>query len=194
MNDDFKVKFEWSREPQHVRQELLLLQQLYPDSRAEIADSILDRRGADYVIYCNGGAKYVDFKRRERGCSRYWREKDTPEIPVEIWNDIVRKIPGWTFRRDYITDWTIFIFNEIDSAFAHAVDFRDLSKAARENVRRWKAAYGSRRITSKSGSSYWAAETIFLPITELINAGVQITTIPARDIQQKSLSNDRLLA
>lgn len=192
MNDSFIDKFNWSKEPQHVRQELFFLQRLFPNSRADVADTVLDRRGADYVVKHSNGVSYVDFKRRQRGCSRYWRDKTAPEIPIEIWNDIQRQIPGWTFRRDYITNDTIFVFDSSDSDVAYVVDFRELQHAAFQNVRYWKKMCGSRKISSRDGSRYWLAETIFLPITELAAAGVQITTIPAipaRESQQKSLPN-----
>lgn len=190
MNDSFEGKFRWSRQPQYVQQELSILQILYPNSRADVADTVLDRRGADYVVKkFGGGVDYVDFKRREKGCSRYWSDKATPEIPIEIWNDIQRRIPGWTFRRDYITNNTIFVFDEFDSPNAFIVDFRELQQAARQNVRCWKEIFGSRFITSRDGVYRWTAETLFLPMTELTAAGVQIKTVPARDSQQKSLPN-----
>lgn len=189
MNDSFTEKFRWSRKPQHVRQELSLLQQLYPNSRADVADVILDRRGADYVVKHSGGISYVDFKRRQTGCSRHWKRKDTPEIPVEIWNDTRRRVPGWTFKRLAVTNDVIFIFDESDSETAYVVDFRELQSAARENIQRWKSLYGVRLISSHDGGSCWTAETIFVPITELTAAGVHVTTIPARDPKQNSLPN-----
>ena len=72
----------------------------------------IDRAGVDYIATLQGGTKIlIDAKTRTPGCSRYW--KDEPELAIETWSVVEKKIPGWTFNEKSDVDYILYIMQGI---------------------------------------------------------------------------------
>ena len=69
----------------------------------------IDRTGVDYIATLQGGTKiFIDAKTRTPGCSRYW--KGEPELAIETWSVVEKKIPGWTFNEKSDVDYILYTF------------------------------------------------------------------------------------
>ena len=82
----------------------------------------IDRTGVDYIATLQGGTKiFIDAKTRTPGCSRYW--KGEPELAIETWSVVEKKIPGWTFNEKSDVDYILCrVFFYTLSAFAVGIN------------------------------------------------------------------------
>lgn len=89
----------------------------------------IDRAGVDYIATLQGGTKIlIDAKTRTPGCSRYW--KDEPELAIETWSVVEKKIPGWTFNEKSDVDYILYTFPKEDYAGYFFIPFQLLRSAS----------------------------------------------------------------
>ena len=83
----------------------------------------IDRTGVDYIATLQGGTKiFIDAKTRTPGCSRYW--KGEPELAIETWSVVEKKIPGWTFNEKSDVDYILYTFPKEDYAGYFFIPFQ----------------------------------------------------------------------
>ena len=132
--------------------------------RVEKTDVETDKAGIDYMAYLrNGAAVGVDAKRRERHCSRFWRD-GVPELAIETYSVFDTK-PGWTFSSASDVDYILYSFEPQDSDRYFFLPFQLLRLAALGNVRRVgdRRAWGGRFFSMRQDSGGWQSECIFVP-------------------------------
>lgn len=181
---NFWTDYHFSQKPEYTEQELQILQRLYPNAE-EIrkADLSTDKRGADYSVKLHAEKIYIDFKRRRKNCSRFW--KHGTEIVIELWSNFEKKVKGWLFKENSITDKLIFTFDKADCTKSYLLDFRELQTAVKDNYFKWIKQY---RIQTQRTGNYHS-RCIFLPIFELMKImTVQEIKIPAFSAGLNSLS------
>lgn len=137
-----------------------------------------DKAGIDYKVALKGGAEInIDMKSRTQGCSKYWIDKNDPEIPIELYSVI--KIeegvikPGWTKDLNTNVDYLIFRFNENDSKNVYLVPFQMLRLALMQFEAEWRKQY--KVWTQKSDC--WTSQAMFIPISVVMSAIQKISIV-----------------
>lgn len=151
-----------------------------------------DKSGTDYVITLRGGtAINVDAKRRDVGCSRWWRRG--PELALEKWSvrpttiDSPRKT-GWTLNEGNSAHCILFTFDPSDTSEAYLLPFQHLRMAYRRNLRAWHAQYKTDIQTTWENGRSWQSECVFVPasvVVAAINATSHAVATP--DTEQDAL-------
>lgn len=133
-----------------------------------------DKSGTDYVITLRSGATInVDAKRREAGCSRWWRHG--PELALEKWSvrpttiNSPRKT-GWTLNEHNTAHCILFTFDPADTDEAYLLPFQHLRMAYRRNLREWHKRYKTDIQTTQESGRSWQSECVFVPASVVIAA------------------------
>ena len=100
----------------------------------------IDRTGVDYIATLQGGTKiFIDAKTRTPGCSRYW--KGEPELAIETWSVVEKKIPGWTFNEKSDVDYILYTFPKEDYAGCFFIPFQLLRSASIRCYPDWRKRF-----------------------------------------------------
>jgi len=120
-----------------------------------------DYRGKDFT----GRPVYIDVKRREKGCSRYWKS-GMPELAVEFESvceggkyNIKEPRIGWSFDDKKITDWIVYLFDQSDYNDAFIFEFR----LFRQTMKKFKNDLLKRYPLKKQDSGEWESSAMFVP-------------------------------
>jgi len=135
--------------------------------QSEIND---DLSGIDFWATLRGGAKLrIDIKARSGGCSNYWIS-NIPELALEKWSCIPQDgspgKTGWTLDESKLTDYTLHVFDQIDTLEVFLLPFQLLRIAFRHNIKSWSNKYRS----AKQNNGSWISECIFVPAPVVIQA------------------------
>jgi len=135
----------------------------------EKADTQDDISGVDYFVTLDSGVQVKwDVKRRDIGCSRFW--KSGPELALETWSDMERGRIGWTLDREKETDYILFAFDPSDHDRAYAIPFQHLRAAFNANGPDWYKRYRHEKQSSRENGREWVSECVFIPIHEVLDA------------------------
>lgn len=95
--------------------DLNIIRRIYPDARAVTKnETVGNDNGIDYVVTDrNGNTVNIDVKRRRPGVSRYWANRNDPEITLETARSTGN--PGFILNDEKLTDLYLFIFDESDT-------------------------------------------------------------------------------
>lgn len=131
--------------------------------------------GIDYIATLRRGTEvFIDAKTREKGCSRYWKNKE-PELAIETWSAMPggkfdtpksRAKAGWTLDESKATDMILYTFDRSDCETAFLLPFQPLRMAARRMIGHWVCQYKVGVQTSES----WQSQSVFVPATVVIAA------------------------
>ena len=132
----------------------------------------IDKKGADYIAKLqSGNLMYIDAKNRRKGASKYWKNGE-PELVLEIWSDIAKKVPGWTWKKDALADHILFTFYPEDSEKSYFFPTYELRNAFRKNGKKWAAEYGVHTNESEGANGYrWKSMYIFVP-ANIVSAAI----------------------
>jgi len=134
-------------------------------SRVYKTDTQADKSGIDYIAVLDSGVEVRwDAKRRDKGCSVYWR--DGPDLALERWSDKERQRPGWTWDKAKQADYILFTFDPEDHPLAYAVPFQHLRTAFFLRARNWCKQY---RVAPQLNKG-WVSECVFVPATVVLDA------------------------
>lgn len=95
--------------------DLKIIRRIYPDARAVTKnETVGNDNGIDYIVTDrNGNTVNIDVKRRRPGVSRYWANRNDPEITLETARSTGN--PGFILNDEKLTDLYLFIFDESDT-------------------------------------------------------------------------------
>lgn len=95
--------------------DLNIIRRIYPDARAVTKnETVGNDNGIDYVVTDrNGNTVNIDVKRRRPGVSRYWANRNDPELTLETARSTGN--PGFILNDEKLTDLYLFIFDESDT-------------------------------------------------------------------------------
>ena len=114
--------------------------------------------GVDYIATLQGGTKiFIDAKTRTPGCSRYW--KDEPELAIETWSVVEKKIPGWTFNEKSDVDYILYTFPKEDYAGYFFIPFQLLRSASIRCYPDWRKRF-PKHYQRNNG---YTSEAMFIP-------------------------------
>lgn len=129
-----------------------------------------DRKGVDYIVTLEGGARLrVDAKRRRKGAGKGWARRDEPELAIETWSVIRpdgRRKKGWTFNTEKECDLILYVFDPEDTDKYYLIPFPLLRQAAINNLVMWDYRY--RQRTQRSFG--WTSKCILVPASVVIEA------------------------
>lgn len=74
------------------------------------------------------------------------REKDWPDILLEYWSDVDRRIPGWC-AKELACDYIAYAF--VPSQVCYLIPFLELRRAWQQNGKKWVSQYGYRDAKNK---------------------------------------------
>ena len=121
-------------------------------------DTATDKTGIDYVARLDGGAEiYIDAKTRMPGCSRY--RKGEPELAIETWSVVEKKIPGWTFNEKSDVDYILYTFPKEDYAGYFFIPFQLLRSASIRCYPDWRKRF-PKHYQQNNG---YTTEAMFIP-------------------------------
>jgi len=156
-----------------------------------------DQKGGDYLAKdFNGRQVYIDVKRREKGCSKYWKN-GIPEVAIEFESvcaggkyNIKEPRIGWSFDDKKITDWIVYLFDESDFKSALYIDFKLLYAALHEfkNVltKKYKLKY--------QDSGQWESSAMFVPILDIFDLIDLLNTDESKEFSKLSMKQTINLA
>ena len=176
---NFESDLNWSQQPDFRRQELDILQRYFRGATVRITSLALDRLGADYAVVYPTRTLFVDVKRRRRGASKYWANGE-PQIPVEVPTNATL---GDLFKAKAVTSYRLFLFSPSDYPYALLIRFAALHDAARVNLGTWTRKFKTAEQTSTHNGHIYGSRVTFVPLSELIRAGVHVEKIV---VNQKS--------
>ena len=133
-----------------------------------------DKRGVDYIATLRGGALVnIDAKRREPGCSKYWRDGE-PELALEIWSvmpdSTTKGKAGWTLNEASDVDLILYSFEEQDCSYSYILPFQHLRAAFIANYTAWAKVHKPKTQRSVSGDLYWQSQAMFVPASKVLDA------------------------
>ena len=99
----------------HTVDDLNIIRRIYPDARAVTKnETVGNDNGIDYIVTDrSGNTVNIDVKRRRPGVSRYWANRNDPEITLETARSTGN--PGFILNDEKLTDLYLFIFDETDT-------------------------------------------------------------------------------
>ena len=168
MNEyDFQERLKFSMS--FVQSDIEIIKRFLPYCKDVIKTAEdLDRKGIDYVAELECGATvFVDVKTRQKGCSKYWKNK-IPELALEIWSVCDKKI-GWTLSRKSNVDYILFRFDNSDSEKVYFLPFQTLRAAFIRHGHEWTTKYRVEQQFNKT----WRSECVFVPVNIVIEAMIQ---------------------
>ncbi len=152
----------------------------------------LDKIGVDYIATLRRGAEvYVDAKRRQSGCSKFW-SNGVPELAIEVWSVMpggrfntprTQAKIGWTLDEQKVTDMILYTFDLQDSKSVYLFPFQSLRMAARRNLNKWKKQFKVDIQTSGS----WQSEAVFVPWNVVRDATAETFSCNANASNQQQL-------
>lgn len=153
------------------------IRSLIPGCELVVEPSVeMNKLGVDYVATLRRGATvFVDVKRREKGCSQFWKRSPKsgilePELALELWS--VRPgenrlgIAGWTLDESKLTDYTFHVFDPSDTGDVFLFPFQLLRSSFVKNLKLWRKLHPP-KIQS---SGAWESECLFVPAGKVIDA------------------------
>ena len=170
---DFAQDLSWSQQPDFRRQELEILRHYFHGATVRTTSLQEDMAGADYAVGYFNRVLFVDVKRRRRGASKYWANGE-PEIPIEVPTDATL---GDLFKIRTVSDYRLFLFSPFDCPYALLIRFAALREAARVNLGTWTRKFKTAEQTSTHNGHIYSSRVIFVPLSELVRAGVPIEKI-----------------
>lgn len=182
---DFEGDLRWSKQAKFRRQEIYILQQLFPSAAVRAGTVAEDKQGADYVVSCAGRAvAFVDVKRRNCGASKFWSGSE-PDIPIEVpapayaahsASSKVYSVPDWC-KSNSLTTHRLHVFDESDYEPALFFSYDELKAAVRENLGSWMERYHSQEQSSVNSGHDYGSKVLFVPVSELQRRGVHVSYI-----------------
>lgn len=166
MNYSFSERLQFSRGKREQTDIETLMKMIVGAVNVEKTDEKSDRAGIDYIVTLRGGAQImIDAKAREKGIKKYWQ--NGPEVALEIWSNVDRKVTGWTLDESKNTDLILFTFDKEDCSECWLVSFQLLRIAFRNNITRWRGMYRTAIQTSDQNGRTWKSQCIFVPIAQV---------------------------
>lgn len=124
-----------------------------------------DDNGIDFVATLRRGAELnIDLKAREP-CSRYWAERNEPELALETWSVCQderhpKGRTGWTLDESKLTDYTLHVFDPADTTEVFLLPFQLLRMAFHRNLFGWRSKFRERKNRKRNES--W--DSAFIPV------------------------------
>lgn len=158
MSADFTNDLAWS----HAQSDQPWWEQVYREAftgyvgmRDVRQDGWAQRAGIDrYVDLRDGTSLKVDEKVRRR---------DYPDICLEYWSDVDRKVRGWV-AKDLSCDYIAYAFEP--TATCYLFPFQTLRRAWRLNRERWVSTYP--RVEAKNAG--WTTVSVAVPTDVVLDA------------------------
>lgn len=135
-----------------------------------------DRAGVDYIATLRKGYPVtVQAKRRDKGCSAHWNGE--PQLALEKWSVVERKISGWTLDESKSSELILFSFDPSDWHEAFIVSAQHLRVAFRRYLHDWYAAhYHAMQHTPDRG---YHSECVFVPVSVVLAAVTEVSRVSA---------------
>lgn len=178
---DFHAKLQASK--QNKQRHIEAIKSYFPDALG-IREGRVDEdiQGADFIVMLAGKNIAIDVKTRERGCSKYWRNRKLPEAALEIWSaaptpERPQGIKGWCRDPAKKTDFILFIFDNSDTEKTYLIPFEMLRTAYSLYGSEWAKNF---KIAKQKTPSFKAngddrfGECIFIPLVVIRAALNQI--------------------
>lgn len=132
-----------------------------------------DKLGIDYIATLRRGAEIlIDAKARDKGASRFW--KGEPDLALEKWSVIPDKgitgKVGWTLCEKKQTDMILFTFDPSDTQDVFLMSFQLLRIAFVRNITAWYSRFNH----APQNSFGWRSECVFVPVSVVFNAIMEI--------------------
>jgi hypothetical protein len=128
-----------------------------------VTDRARQLAGIDHVVLLDEGRRLlVDVKTRERR----W-----PDILVERWSDVGRRVPGWAFK-DLECDYIAYAF--LPNGPVHLLPHGALRAVAEENISLWECVH---RVIDADNGSY-VTRSIAVPTSRLLADVEGSITVP----------------
>lgn len=120
-------------------------------------DGWAQRGGIDRLVHLTDGtAIKIDEK---------VREKDWPDILLEVWSDKARRHPGW-IKKSLTCDYIAYAF--VPSATCYLLPFLPLQRAYEQNKHRWANDPGCRTVSAQNQG--YVTVSVAVPIHLLLDA------------------------
>jgi hypothetical protein len=183
MQHDFNEKFNFSKGEASEDDIQTIFNTLQGCVDVRPAPKSMDLKGVDYIARLGtdtglmGAQVYIDAKRRERGCSKYWY--DEPEVAIEIWSkrpsgkyNVPREQAkiGWTLDVKKETDLVLYTFHPDDCRAAYLLSFQTLRIATFKNFKIWIQLFGSKIQETPNGGNGWESMAVFVPIETVLES------------------------
>lgn len=98
----------------HTVDDIKVIHRIYPDATVTKNDTVGNDEGIDYFVTDRFGHTItIDVKRRRPGVSRYWADRNDPELTLETARSTGN--PGFILNDTKKTDLYLFIFDETDT-------------------------------------------------------------------------------
>lgn len=164
----FKKNFQWSTE--QAENDIAIIRSHYSQAaQIQQADESLDKKGVDYIVtFPNANPVNIDVKRRAAGSSKYWKDRNDPELAIEI-NSNEHKV-GWTLNPEYLTDKVLYIFDKSDSDTSFLLDYRKLQNVTTKFKDFWLETFGEKTQENRNNGTYYKSKCLFIPFSEIKRA------------------------
>ena len=164
----FEKDFQWSNN--QAKEDIAILHSHYgKTAQIQQADKSLDKKGVDYIVTLpNSKPINIDVKRRKTGSSNHWRNRNDPELAIEINSNDNKS--GWLFNLDYLTDKVLYIFDKADSDTTFLFDYRKLRIIAAKFKDFWIKKFGEKTQRNTNAGNYYQSKCLFIPVSELKRA------------------------
>jgi len=144
-------------------------------------DDPLNAKGIDFIATLRHGAELnIDTKGREAGCSKFWKfygeppDLFEPELALEKWSVVPENgrpgKTGWTLDESKLTDYTLHVFDPMDSRQVFLLPFQLLRMAFQRHITAWWARYDHKSQETIRGSRNWRSECVFVPAYIVLGA------------------------
>ena len=171
----FEKDFQYSLDKQQTDKEILetILEDV---AKVEKTDKRTDMAGADYIVKLKDGETiYVDAKRRKAGCSYFWKDKNDPELTLEILSRKEENKVGWTLNNNSKADDILYSFEPSDFKGGYYLPFKPLRRAFKKHKDEWCKKYKTFEIESEDAEHHhWHSTGVFVPASVVCEAIVSL--------------------
>lgn len=157
----FMDDFTWAE--MHTVDDIKVIHQLYPGAKVEKYTANGNDEGIDYIVTDHfKNVKNIDVKRRRPGVSRYWADRNDPELTLETARSTGN--PGFILNDEKKTDMYLFIFDETDTNQFFYITAKWLRELFKQHREEWEC-YKHTRYQA----DYWS-EFYCIPVSVLRKA------------------------
>ncbi len=121
----------------HTVDDINVIHRIYPDCDVKKNTVTGNDNGIDYIVTDqNGNKTYIDVKRRRPGVSKYWANRNDPELTLETARSTGNL--GFILNEEKLTDLYLFIFDESDARDFFYVRADWLRRVFKQHQEEWE--------------------------------------------------------
>ena len=153
----------------HTVDDIKVIHQIYPGAKIEKNTTVGNDEGIDYIVTDHfKNVTNIDVKRRRPGVSRYWADRNDPELTLETARSTGN--PGFILNDEKKTDMYLFIFDETDTNQFFYITAKWLRELFRQHQAEWECYKHTRYH-----ADYWS-EFYCIPVSVLRKAAENYAT------------------